>query len=84
MIPLQVPGGVEILIILLVLLFNFVIIAVVVMAFVYLYRRWDKGGADESDVDALRERVADLESQVAELDAAGDDGAGESTARDDR
>jgi len=80
--PLQVPGGIEILVILLVLLFNFVVIALVVLGIVFLSRRW--GGADESELDALRDRVADLEAQVEALAARGDEAAGDEWTGDDR
>ncbi len=70
--PLQVPGGIEILVILFALVFNFAIIALVVLGIVYLYRRWD-GGADEAELDALRDRIAELETRVEEL-AEDDDG----------
>ncbi|WP_049981613.1 hypothetical protein [Halolamina rubra] len=80
--PLQVPGGIEIFVILFALVFNFAIIALVVLGIVYLYRRWGGGGADEAELDALRDRIAELETRVEEL-AEGGDGAGGGGTSDD-
>ena len=63
-----VPGGVELIVLLLVLLFNLAVIALVVVGGVALYRRWrGDGSADQTEVDALRDRVAELEAQVEQL-----------------
>ncbi|QKY20735.1 preprotein translocase subunit TatA [Halolamina sp. CBA1230] len=63
-----VPGGVELIVLLLVLLFNLAVIALVVVGGVALYRRWrGDGSADQTEVDALQDRVAELEAQVEQL-----------------
>jgi len=78
-----VPGGPELLVLLLVLLFNLAVIALVVVGGVALYRRWrGDGSADQADVDALRDRVAELEAQVAQLRGSAEDG-DEAVADDD-
>ena len=69
--PLQIPGGIEILIIFLVLLFTLGVIAAVVMGIFYLSRRMT--GDDEADIEALRDRVAELEAQVEGLRDTDDD-----------
>lgn len=69
--------------ILLVLLFNFVVIALVVTGIVFLSRRWGSGD-DEAEFDAVRDRVADPEAQVEALAARGDEAAGEAGCGDDR
>lgn len=78
-----VPGGPELIVLLLVLLFNLAIVALVVVGGVALYRRWrGDGSADQTEVDALRDRVAELETQVAQLRESGEHG-DEAVADDD-
>lgn len=60
-----VPGGPELIVLLLVLLFNLAIVALVVAGGVFLYRRWrGEGTADQAELDALRDRVAELETRI--------------------
>ncbi|NHX36970.1 MULTISPECIES: hypothetical protein [Halolamina] len=75
--PLQIPipGGIELAVFLLVVLFNLAVVALLVTAAVFLYRRVrGDGAADQADLDALRDRVAKLEARIdAESDTALDD-----------
>ena len=62
---LQVPGGPELVVFLLVVLFNLAIVAFLVVGAVFLYRRLrGDDAADQADLDALRERVAELEARL--------------------
>ena len=81
-----VPGGPELIVLLLVLLFNLAVIALVVAGGGFLYRRWRGDGAvDQHDVDALRDRVAELEAEVAQLRRSdGEDGTAADNDADDR
>jgi cell division protein FtsB len=64
---LQIPGGPELIVFLLVVLFNLAIVAFLVVGAVFLYRRLrGDDAADQADLDALRERVAELEARLDE------------------
>lgn len=74
---LQVPGGPELLIVLLVL---FVLFGPVVLAVVALVKYTDDGEAGDDRVDELEARVAELEQETARTDAPADEATVESAA----
>lgn len=64
MYPLQVPGGVELLIIAIIFLFFVAIIGAIVGLVVYLLRRRpDRRVPEQERINELEQRVADLEAK---------------------
>jgi hypothetical protein len=61
LVPLQLPGGLELLVLLFVLAFNLLIVVAVIAGVVYLLRRL--GGEDEA------EKIEELERRIEELEA---------------
>ncbi|MFW5939631.1 MAG: preprotein translocase subunit TatA [Halolamina sp.] len=65
MLQVPIPGAPELIVFLLVLLFNVGLIVLLVAAGVFLYRWWrGDGTAEQAELDALRERVAKLEARA--------------------
>jgi len=66
---LPIPGGPELIILLLVLVVGVLFVAAPAVIAVLVYRWWSGDGDDEAEVAELRARVAELEKRV-------DDGGG--------
>ncbi|WP_276259625.1 hypothetical protein [Haloglomus litoreum] len=64
MLPLQVPGGLELLVIALVFLVPLALLVAAVAAVVYFLRRSGGDGADPDRVAALESRVDELEAEL--------------------
>jgi hypothetical protein len=74
-VPLQVPGGIELLIIALNLLFGIAILLAIVGGFYYLVDRTRSGGSmderfdrGEREVGGVQTRVEDLDDRVTEIE----------------
>ncbi|MBP1988386.1 hypothetical protein [Halolamina salifodinae] len=67
------PGGPELVILLLVLLMSAVFLAVPVLIAVLVYRWWREPDVEEAEIERLRARVAELEAQLANERADEDD-----------
>ena len=63
---IPIPGGPELVIILLILVVNVLFLAVPAVTVVLLYHWLTDDGADAADVAELRERVAKLEARLAD------------------
>lgn len=66
---IPLPGGPELVILLLVLLMSAVFLAVPVLIAVLVYRWWREPDIEEAEIERLRARVAELEARVDADDA---------------
>ncbi len=69
--PLQVPGGIELLVIGLIFVILAIPVALVVVLVVLFMRRSGDDSASEDRIAELEARVEDLESELAEADREG-------------
>ena len=73
MIPLQVPGGPELLVITLILVINVVVLLAILGGFGYFILRIRSGGSVDERLDRIERKIGRLEAQVEHLQG-GDEG----------
>jgi hypothetical protein len=68
MVPLQIPGGPEVVVLLLALVLNLLVLVALLGGFGYFLLRIRSGGSVDERLDRIERRIGGLEARVEDLD----------------